>query len=208
MRTVFVLVLMIAQCIALAGGRGDVFIDGFVGSWTWVPEDSTGWQLDNDTLRIRSDPGALAMDNENANMPLWIAPNTPFAVEVTVEFLPTSLYEQAGLVLYFNDANYAKLQMEMVDEGRALTFTREVSGEFMELGHMAFKGRKVRLRMEYHIATVTALAKADDEISWRQLGKSRLSHQRLRIGLATGAGSSNNPRWANYSGFVVTSFTP
>lgn len=208
MRTLFVLVLMVSQCVAVAGERSDVFVNGFVGSWIWVREDPTGWQLENDTLRIRSDPGALAIDNNNANMPLWFAPNIPFAVEVTVEFVPSSLYEQAGLVLYFDDANYAKLQYEMVDEGRGLTFTGEVSGEFVEVGYMAFEGRDVRLRMEYDTATVTALARGNDEAAWRQLGKMRLSYQPLRVGLATGAGSSHDPRWANYSGFVVSPVTP
>lgn len=129
---------------------------------------------------------------------------------MSVAQLLGSFGEFVGAIAVVATLGYLTLEVrrsrlaKMVDEGRGLTFTREVSGEFMEVGYMAFEGSEVRLRLECHATTVTAMARANHETVWTTLGKTRLAFQPPRVGLATGAGSPDDPRWARYSGFLVS----
>ncbi len=179
-----------------------VFDDDLDG-WEWIREDPTGWRVVNGTLRIRSDPGALAIDNDNRNMPLRPAPEEAFALEVTVDFAPEGLYEQAGLVLYGDDDNYVKLQYERVETGRGVTFTREDHGEFFDIGFLPLEAGSVRLRLEYRAGSVVAQARRVEVEGWTTIGTTEDPPRDLRVGLATGAGSALAPRWAGYSDLVL-----
>lgn len=177
--------------------------DDDLDGWEWIREDPTGWRVVNGTLRIRSDPGALAIDNDNRNMPLRPAPQGAFVVEVTLRFEPEGLYEQAGLVLYGDDDNYVKLQYERVEAGRGVTFTRENQGEFLDMGFIPLEAGSVQLRLEYRPDSVLAQARRLDVDIWTTIGATKDPPAGARVGLATGAGSAYAPRWASYSEFVV-----
>lgn len=173
--------------------------------WQWIREDSTGWRVVDGGLQIRSDPGALAIDNENSNMPVREVPDGPFAVELTVDFTPESLYEQAGLVLYESDDDYVKLQFERVETGCGVTFTQERHGVFVDNGFLPLDHGPVRIRLEYRRGIVNAQARRLADTVWTGVGTTRLVSDTIRVGLVTGAGAEVAPRWVTYSDFELTS---
>jgi len=189
-----------AEEVESAHASGFANFDG----WQWVRPDHSGWRIEDSVLLIRSDPGALAFDNNNTNMPLHATPGDRFRLEVTVEFAPQSLYEQAGLVLYEDD-DYVKFQYERTEAGRGVTFTFERRGEFGDIGFQPLESGPVRLQLEYRDGCVRARAKRPADADWMTLGVHDFPSRSFRVGLATGAGSAVDPRWASYSDFILES---
>ena len=64
--------------------------------------------------------------NNNPNIILQPAPSGPWTMETRMTFMPNENYEQAGLLVYGDDANYVKADLVHAG-GRAVEFLREVN---------------------------------------------------------------------------------
>src|SRR5258707_15257877 len=101
-------------CVASAYGQDDVlFKDDFHGKlgegWSWVREHREGWRVTGRGLEVRIEPGNMwGPANDARNVLVRPAPGTAnegIEVSVNVENRPTSQYEQADLVWYFDDGH-------------------------------------------------------------------------------------------------------
>eukprot|EP00927_Polykrikos_kofoidii_P074810 TRINITY_DN70842_c0_g1_i1.p1 TRINITY_DN70842_c0_g1~~TRINITY_DN70842_c0_g1_i1.p1 ORF type:complete len:306 (-),score=45.08 TRINITY_DN70842_c0_g1_i1:42-959(-) len=92
--------------------------------WRWIREDSETSNFGTDGLDFRIQPGGLwgQIFAGKPSPPLLLRPvGEANAFEVTVIMPPTvgSYGEQAGLFLYVDDNNYAKLVVEWMKDGTA-----------------------------------------------------------------------------------------
>lgn len=84
-------------------------------AWYWIREKPGAWKVENGKLMLRSLPGYVYIDNNNApNVLLRKAPVTSGAltVEVFLENQPELRYEHAGLYWYYDDDNYVCILKE------------------------------------------------------------------------------------------------
>jgi hypothetical protein len=112
-RSLIVFIILVMADVASAQEKTlftDSFVDKLADGWSWVREDPKGWRLDKSTLEIRTSTGGLwAKENNGGNMSLRGLPEVregKLAVEVLVEIEPTNMYENAGLIWYYDDDNY------------------------------------------------------------------------------------------------------
>ena len=95
--------------------------------WTEIIRpDPNGRRVEGGNLVLPAAHGDFfaAGANNNPNILLQQPPSGPWTATTRMRFAPNENYEQAGLVVYGDDANYAKLDLVYAN-GRALEFLRE-----------------------------------------------------------------------------------
>eukprot|EP00746_Dinoflagellata_sp_MGD_P012387 gnl/MRDRNA2_/MRDRNA2_126411_c0_seq1.p1 gnl/MRDRNA2_/MRDRNA2_126411_c0~~gnl/MRDRNA2_/MRDRNA2_126411_c0_seq1.p1 ORF type:complete len:393 (-),score=80.70 gnl/MRDRNA2_/MRDRNA2_126411_c0_seq1:15-1193(-) len=143
--------------------ESEVFQDAFKGpelgsGWRWVREENATWRLGEDALEIEIKPGGLwgRVFSELPGPPLLVRSfdnANAFEVTVTMPSTPGRRGEQAGLVWYIDDDNYAKLVVEWGSDGTAnVVFAREENCEPSVCNKASLDGdaayEPIRLRME------------------------------------------------------------
>ena len=90
--------------------------------------DPSGYEQADGKLTLPAAHGDFfaAGANNNPNMILQPAPSGPWTMETRMTFVPNENYEQAGLLVYGDDANYVKADL-VHSGGRAVEFLREVN---------------------------------------------------------------------------------
>ena len=99
------------------------------GRWTRiVREDPAGYSVSGGWLRLQAEPGDIYGGTASAkNLILQPAPAGAWSATARITFNPTENYHQAGLMLYGDDQNYAKLDL-LWSGGRRIEFIREADG--------------------------------------------------------------------------------
>jgi hypothetical protein len=103
-------------------------------SWSWVRQDSTKWSLSQNPgkLRIVTQPGDLFGSQNNAkNLLLRDAPAGDWTATAKLTFAPVADYQQAGLIVYGDDDNYAKL-MRAHSGSQVVVGDKEVGGVYTQ----------------------------------------------------------------------------
>ena len=168
--------------------------------WTEiVRHDPTEYRVENGNLVLTAAHGDFfaAGANNNPNILLQSLPSGPWTTETRMRFAPNENYEQAGIVVYGNDANYVKADMVWAN-GRGLEFLREANdvaagfGGFVGLG--ANPPEWVQLRMWSDGTTLRAAYQPDGAASWIPYGEpAALSTvPNARIGLYANDSNNNN----------------
>ncbi|MET0684927.1 MAG: PKD domain-containing protein, partial [Solirubrobacteraceae bacterium] len=93
-----------------------------------VRHDPSGYEQADGKLTLPAAHGDFfaAGANNNPNVILQPAPSGPWTMETRMTFVPNENYEQAGLLVYGDDANYVKADLVHAG-GRAVEFLREVN---------------------------------------------------------------------------------
>jgi PKD repeat protein len=113
--------------------------------------------------------------NNNPNIILQPAPSGPWTMTTRVTFDPNENYEQAGLLVYGDDANYVKANIVHAG-GRGLEFLREannVAAGFGGFVSIATKPTTVELRIVSDGTTLRAYYRFEGE-PWTQYGEPAL----------------------------------
>src|SRR5699024_4277158 len=125
------------QCI-------DVWTDDFDGDTL----DAERWEVVRGDDNLRVSDGSLIMptsgtdiygtdNSDSPNLVLQDLPDGPFTVTTKVTMEGTGAYQQAGLLIYGDDDNYAKMVLQERSDNRAervYQFIREEAGEPNEVG--------------------------------------------------------------------------
>ena len=136
--------------------------------------------------------------NTNPNILLQKAPPGPFTMETRLTFNPNENYEQAGLLVYGDDANYVKANL-VFSGNRALEFLRETNNTaagFDGTVNIASRPTTVDLRVVSDGTTLRAYYRFDGDPGWTPFGEP-----------APLAGVGANPKiglYANDSNATVT----
>lgn len=97
--------------------------------WTEiVRHDPAGYEVTGGELLMPAAHGDFfgAGPNDNPNIILQPAPSGPWTATTRLRFTPNENYEQAGLIVYGDDANYVKADLVSAGGNRVLEFLFEV----------------------------------------------------------------------------------
>jgi cytochrome c len=184
----------------------DDFSPSLAEGWSWVREDPASWRVAGGALRIRTLPGTLWGDRNNAvNVITRAAPEmAEFATEAVVTKLPEAGGEQAGLLWYYDDANNIKLVKEMVGEGRlVIIMAREEDDQPGVVGEVPFAPETAQLRLALTGGRVKGYYRASGEDDWQPVGECAPVDE-ARVGLCThGSVPETEERWAQFEQFRV-----
>lgn len=187
--------------------EGVLFRDGFFAApeppWTWVRGDPKARRA-GDGLSVLVQPGGLMGPGGDAKNVLT-RPLDPRAraASVSVESKPSSQFEQAGLILYRDDDNYAKLVRECVDGETCVVFVVELEGRPRVLAKVPAPPGRTRLAFDFTAKGIAALAggEAGDRALLAEaefpLGPPP------RIGVFSQSGEPGADRWARFADFTL-----
>jgi hypothetical protein len=185
---------------------GEKLSDG----WTWVREEAGAWKLDGGALRIKTLPGTIwfrANTAKNILLRKPPAPPTdaePLAIEVTVESKPEANAEQAGLLVYVDDGNYAKLVREALKGKTHAVFAREAKGIPVSHPPKEDGADAFQFKIVWAAARLSGFYRPAAGGDWVHLGDYDVPPgENPQIGLCAHGGAAESDRWASFKGFRV-----
>jgi hypothetical protein len=144
---------------------------------------------------------------ESVALSPWWSPE-PLLVEVEITLRPEGKYENAGIILYVDDDNYAVVNKEFyADEEPSLRLQAvyESNGEARIPHDTAYDRARVILGMRIAESEVTGLYRSSTGEPWTVLGSvPRPVGGVPRIGIKTTYGVSGAERWAEFDSFRVS----
>lgn len=185
----------------------DPFVDKLADGWTWVREDAKGWRLGKGALVIRTFAGGLWMkDNNGGNLPLRTPPEVKegkLAVEVMVEIEPTNMFENAGLIWYYDDDNYTILVKEKIGNDVLVQIVSERDARLNYASHKKLNDLKnVWFRMEADRDKLSSYYRASATDEWLALGQcDLLPRGEPKVGLTTAYAAKDADHYTRFSNF-------
>ena len=207
--------LMMLLLTATAGEADDaLFQDDFQGKlgdgWSWVREHREGWRVTGRGLEVRIEPGNMwGPANDARNVLVRPAPDTAnegIEVSVNVENRPTSQYEQADLVWYFDDSHMVKLGQELVDGKLSIVMGREENDKTRTIAIIPLESFSVRLRLAVKGNRIHGQFRTQGADEWREAGECDLPAPRdakAKISLQFYQGPANIEHWARVTEFRI-----
>ena len=192
------------------------FQDDFQGKlgegWSWVREHREGWRVTGRGLEVRIEPGNMwgpANDARNVLVrPAPDAANEGIEVSVNVENRPTSQYEQADLVWYFDDGHMVKLGQELVDGKLSIVMGREEIDKTRTIAIIPLDSFSVRLRLAVKGNRIHGQFRTPGVDEWREAGECDLPappDAKAKISLQFYQGPANIEHWARVTEFRIRS---
>ena len=163
-------------------------------SWGWVREDPTHWSLTAlpGYLRITTQEGDIfAATNDAHNLLLRNGPAGDFEISAAVKFAPSANYQQAHLLVYWDDQNWVSIKriFSTVSGGNGVEFNWEVGGNFYFLARSE-TATDLQLKLTKAGTTYTGLYSIDGQI-WTQVGQISLANAAIpRVGLGAWNGAA------------------
>ncbi|MBX2796918.1 MAG: hypothetical protein KTR31_04590 [Myxococcales bacterium] len=177
--------------------------------WEWIREEALAWQLVDDTLAIRTQPGSLWADSNNArNVRVRDAPDADaWFAQVELTSRPERGAEQGGLLLYSGDDDYVKLVHERVAGDLFALQASERDGVPMVADRLEADVAIIELRMLVSASGVSGWARQGTEQPWLEVATSELPPSPLRVGVFSHGGDEDVERWASFRGFLLSEET-
>jgi len=170
-----------------------LFRDDFEGTldanWQWVNENKKMWSLTNKPGSFELMVGSWSIGSRNALIrPI---PEGNFELETKLTFEPNANYQIAGLIIYYNGANYTILGRAFcatcLSSGDGFYFDMIESGKFIgeNFASPAPGTDSVYLRLRREGNTYTSYT-SEDGIQWTKHGVHTSEFKPKSVGLATG----------------------
>ena len=139
---------------------------------------------------------------------LFIKPieTTEYAVQASINLVPSRAFEQAGIGIYWDDDNYIKISKEMFNGRLSLVFATENAGHPKVNALLEYPSDDVTLRLEKRQTDVKAMYSIDGGVHWQSIGRAELlQHQERGLMLYTFSGSLLTPNTAHFSQLLIES---
>lgn len=186
------------------------FDDGLDRSWSFVRNHRKTRKLEGGKLHVRTRPGSLYQQGNNAsNVMLRALPRTtsPLLIEVELVFRPQGLHENAGILYYLDDDNYALVDMGAHQEGDQpvrLQVLRESDGIHSVAHDAPATADRVFLGMRITADEITGLYRYGSADNWELLGSvARPEGAGARVGVEASNGSLETEVWAQFDNFRI-----
>jgi regulation of enolase protein 1 (concanavalin A-like superfamily) len=185
----------------------EAFTDKLADGWTWVREDPKGWRLDKGTLIVRTSTGGLwQKENDGGNILLRTPPKLQdgkLAAEVLVDIEPTNLFENAGLIWYYDDDNYVIMVKEKIGNEIHMQFVAEKDGNLAAGFHKTFnEAKSVWFRMVVDKEKVTGSYRVSPREEWVTVGQCSLPVRgEPKVGLTTAYAPKDAEHFTRFSSF-------
>jgi regulation of enolase protein 1 (concanavalin A-like superfamily) len=187
----------------------ETFAGELMAGWSWIREAPESWRIEQGTLHIRALPGTLWGDRNNARN-ILVRSAEPvadgFANEVTVHNDPQAQGEQGGVIWYVNDGTYIKLIKESLEGTVWIVIAREVDDQPALVNKIPWEAERAHLKLALEEGRVIGRARDPEGGDWQVVGECEpLSAREVHPGLFTHGGPEDEARWAEFTGFAVTS---
>ena len=185
----------------------EAFTDKLADGWTWVREDAKGWRLDKGTLIVRTSTGGLwQKENDGGNILLRTPPKVQdgkLAAEVLVDIEPTNLFENAGLIWYYDDDNYVIMVKERIGKDIHMQLVAEKDGKLDAGFHKTFnEAKSVWFRMVVERGKVTGSYRVSPKEDWVTVGQCNLPVRgEPKVGLTTAYAPKDAEHFTRFSNF-------
>jgi regulation of enolase protein 1 (concanavalin A-like superfamily) len=191
-----------------------LFQDDFQGKlgegWSWVREHRETWRVTGRGLEVRIEPGNMwGPANDARNVLVRPAPdpaNEGIEVSVNVENRPTSQYEQADLVWYFDDGHMVKLGQELVDGKLSIVMGREENDRTRTIAIIPLDSFSVRLRLVVKGNRIHGQFRTPGAAEWSEAGECDVPAPpdgKAKISLQFYQGPANIEHWARVTEFRI-----
>ncbi|MFC1996339.1 hypothetical protein ACFLXI_01865 [Chloroflexota bacterium] len=177
--------------------------------WIWIHEDPDAWKIADDALHLRTLPGTLWGDANNANNFL-LRPvknfTNGFATRVAVTNEPQLMGEQAGLIWYQDDDNYIKLVKECLEGVEWIVLAREEGGQSTLIDKTRISVGSAELQLVLIEGLAHGQFRSSPEDEWQLVGKCKLVEgTKPKVGLFSHGGPGEIERWVTLRGFALLS---
>ena len=188
-----------------------LFEENFIGQldhdWIWFHEQSTAWKVADGVLHLRTLPGTLWGEANNAHNFLLRTVDemsNGLASRVTVTSHPRLMGEQAGLIWYLDDDNYIKLVKESLDGGQWIVLAREQDGQPELIDKTRISVESAELQLALLGGVVHGQFRTSPTEDWRTVGECPLlDGANPKIGLFTHGGPQDIERWVELRNFAL-----
>ena len=188
-----------------------LFEENFIGQldhdWIWVHEQSTAWKVADGVLHLRTLPGTLWGEANNAHNFLLRTVDemsNGLASRVTVTSHPRLMGEQAGLIWYLDDDNYIKLVKESLDGSQWIVLAREQDGQPELIDKTRISVESAELQFALLGGVVHGQFRTSPTEDWRTVGECPLlDGANPKIGLFTHGGPQDLERWVELRNFAL-----
>ncbi len=199
---------------ALTAAETLLFEENFSGQlgagWSWIRPHPEAWRLRDGALEVRIEPGNMwGPANDARNVLVRAAPDLaggPLEISITVSNRPTSQYEQADLVWYYDDSHMVKLGQELVDGKLSIVMGREEKDRTRTIAIIPITAHTVRLRHQVEKNNLRGQFLLEGSDSWVTAGECDLpsNGQPPRISLQFYQGTTQVEHWVSVSNFRIT----
>jgi len=187
------------------------FEDKFAGkldqAWNWVNEQPGAWKVADGALHLRTLPGTLWGETNNAHNFLLhpLGERTEgVATRVTVRNHPQLIGEQAGLIWYYDDDNYIKLVKESLEGEQWIVLAREEGGQPALVDRTRLSAETAQLQLVLLGAELHGQFRCSPEDDWQEVGLCALvGDAEPRVGVFTHGGPDEIERWAELRDFSI-----
>lgn len=185
----------------------DAFNSALADRWSWVRENSEAWRIQDGALEIRVEPGNLwGGANDAKNVLVRPVPETEDAIVVSciIENKPTSQYEQANLVWYYDDSHMVKIGIELVHGQLSVVMGREENDSAITLSIIPIESTTAEFRLNVRDGRIHGQYRFPGESEWREGGKCDLPvNGSPNISLQAYQGPSDAEHWARFDDLRV-----
>ena len=144
------------------GLTSDDFNAGSLGAqWSWVRQDSAGWLLNGNSMKITAQSGELYTTNNTARNVLLQAAPGDYTLVTKLNFKPSAAWANAGLIAYQDDDNYIKFVRTHDGTSNLLEIGKEIAGVYTATTIADSGGNEIYLRLVKSGGTYTAAYSTD-----------------------------------------------
>ncbi|MEZ9629731.1 DUF1349 domain-containing protein [Vibrio breoganii] len=174
--------------------------------WQCPNPNQSPWVIEDNALKVQVAEGNMWGVGGKAKNNLFLKSidSSEYAVQATLNLVPSRAYEQAGIGIYWDDDNYIKISKEMFNGRLSLVFATECNGNPRVNALLDYSGDDVTLRLEKSQTGVTATFSIDGGIHWQLIGTTELLEgQEQGLMMYTFSGSPLMPNTAQFTELVV-----
>ena len=186
------------------------FITELEKGWTWVHEEPTAWMISDGNLKLRTLPGTLWGDLNNAhNFLLRSVENFEAGLVTRVKVInaPQLMGEQAGLIWYHDDDNYIKLVKESLEGVQWIVLAREEGGQPALIDKARISVETAELQLVLRGGMLQGQFRTSSDDHWQKVGECPLVGEAApKVGLFTHGGPAEIERWVELRDFTILAF--
>ena len=188
-----------------------LFEENFIGKldqdWIWVHEEPNAWNVVDGALQLRTLPGTLWGDSNNAHNFLLRSVDdmsNGLATRVAVTNHPHLMGEQAGLIWYLDDDNYIKFVKESLEGLEWIVLAREEGGQPELIAKTRISAESAELQLVLLDGVIHGQFRISPEDDWQKVGDCPiLKAADPKVGLFTHGGPEKIERWVKLRTFVL-----
>ncbi len=176
-------------------------------NWVWVHEAPSAWEIADGALHLRTLPGSLWGDSNNAYNFLLRSVESfidGLAARVTVTNTPQVMGEQAGLIWYHDDDNYIKFVKESLNGEEWIVLAREEGGQPELINKTRISAESAELQLVLMGGKVQGKFRTSSEDNWQTVGKCAIVQEAdPQVGLFTHGCPAEIERWVELREFSI-----